>query len=92
LSTGIDEVQALFLKSLRVVAHATPKFFSESYRPEHRNVVALHCNPPEFMYNPEMLTHTNEQIENLFEAFSLQLTPVIFCDPPLPSPLLKQCT
>lgn len=92
LSTGIDEVQALFLKSLRVVAEATPKFFSESYRPEHRNVIALHWNPPEFMYNPEMLTYTNQQIEKLFEAFSLQLTPVIFCDPALPWSLLKQYT
>ena len=92
LSTGIDEVQALFLKSLRIVAEATPKFFSESYNPEHRNVIALHWNPPEFMYNPEMLTYTNEQIEKLFEAFSLQLTPVVFCDPALPWPLLKQYT
>lgn len=90
LSTGIDEVQALFLKSLRIVAEATPKFFRESYNPEHRNVIALHWNPPEFMYNPEMLTYTSEQIEQLFGAFSLQLTPVVFCDPALPSPLLKQ--
>jgi hypothetical protein len=92
LSTGIDEVQALFLKSLRVVAEATPKFFSESYRPEHRNLIALHWNPPEFIYNPEMLTYTNQEIEKLFEAFSLQLTPVIFCDPALPWLLLKQYT
>jgi hypothetical protein len=92
LSTGIDEVQALFLKSLRIVADATPKFFSRSYSPEHRNVIALHWNPPEFMYNPEMLAYTNEQIEKLFEAFSLQLAPVIFCDPAVPWPLLQQYT
>lgn len=90
LSTGIDEVQALFLKSLRIVADATPKFFSESYSPEHRNVIALHWNPPEFIYNPEMLAYTNEQIEKLFAAFNLQLTPVVFCDPSVPWPVLKR--
>jgi hypothetical protein len=92
LSTGTDEVQALFLKTLRVVATATPKFFKYSYTPKHRNVIALHWNPPEFMYSPEMLAYTSEQIEKLFEAFSLQLTPIIFCDPALPWPLLKQYT
>jgi hypothetical protein len=90
LGTGIDEVQALFLKSLRIVADATPKFFTHSYSPEHRNIIALHWNPPEFMYNPEMLAYTGEQIEKLFAAFSLQLTPVIFCAPAIPWPLLKQ--
>jgi len=92
LSRGIDEVQALFLKSLRIVAEATPKFFSESYSPEHRNVVALHWNPPEFIYDPEMLIYINDEIEKLFEAFSFQLTPVLFCDPPIPWPLLHQYT
>ena len=51
------------------MAEATPKFFSESYNPEHRNVIALHWNPPEFMYNPEMLIYINQQIEKLFEPF-----------------------
>jgi hypothetical protein len=92
LSTDINDVQALFLKSLRIVVGATPKFFSKSYSPEHRNVIALHWTPPEFIYDPEMLAYTNEQIEKLFDAFSLQLTPVIFCDRALPLPLLKQYT
>jgi hypothetical protein len=92
LSTHINDVQALFLKSLRIVVGATPKFFSKSYGPEHRNVITLRWTPPEFIYDPEMLAYTNEQIEKLFDAFSLQLTPVIFCDPALPLPLLKQYT
>jgi hypothetical protein len=92
LNTGIDQVQALFLKSLRIVAEATPKFFSESYSPDHRNVIALHWNPPEFMYDPEILAYTNQQIEKLFDSFSLQLTPIIFCDPAPPLPLLKKYT
>jgi hypothetical protein len=92
LSTGIDEVQALFLKSLRIVADATPKFFQESYNPEHRNVIALHWNPPEPMYDPDMLAYTGKQVEKLFEAFNLQLTPVVFCDPALPWPLLRRYT
>jgi hypothetical protein len=92
LGGGIDEVQALFPKSLRIVADATPKFFSHSYSAAHRNVIALHWSPPEWAYDPEMLTYTNEQIEKLFEAFSLQLTPILFCDPAIPWPLLKQYT
>jgi hypothetical protein len=92
LATGIEEVQALFLKSLRIVAEATPKFYGHSYNPEHRNVIALHWNPPELVYSPEMLAYTNEQIEKLFDAFSLQLTPVMFCDPEIPWPLIRQYT
>ena len=42
LSPDINDVQALFLKSLRIVAVATPKFFSKSYTPECRNIIALH--------------------------------------------------
>jgi hypothetical protein len=90
LTTGINEVQALFLKSLRIVADATPKFYSKSYSPQHRNIIALHWNPPEFMYDPEMLTYTGTEMQKLFAAFSLQLTPVIFCDPPIPASLLRQ--
>ena len=92
LSTSINELQALFLKSMRVIVEATPKFYSTSYNPGHRNVIALHWNPPEPMFDPEMLTHTSERIEKLFRAFTLQLTPVIFCAPDLPWALIRQYT
>lgn len=92
LSTDISEVQALFLKALRIVADATPKFFSKTYSPAHRNVIALHWNPPNLAYDPEMLAYMNRQIEKLFEAFDLQLTPVLFCGQAVKVPTLGQYT
>ena len=90
LSPEISEIQSLFLKAIKPIVGALPKFFGDSYLPDVVNVIALRWEPPDIVYSPEMLAYTQEKIEKLFEEFNLQLRPVIFCDPEIPWDLLKQ--
>ena len=76
---NLSEMQALFLKSLRVIAGAQPKFFNkETLDPNGVNVIALRWEHPEVFYNPDIVEQTEKRIEQLYADFSLQLKVVIF--------------
>jgi hypothetical protein len=86
-----SEVQGLFLKALSPIADSTWKFFGRtSFDPEAVNVVALRWEPPQILYDAEVIPYTQEKLESLFAAFDLRLKIFIFVEPPALLPLLKK--
>ena len=76
---SLPEMQALFLKALRVIALAQPKFFSkDTLDPNSTNVIALRWEHPDVFYNPHIVEQTERRIEQLYADFGLQLKVVIF--------------
>jgi hypothetical protein len=75
-----NELQALFLKAIRIVVSAQPKFFSKETLATDAvvNVIALRWESPEVFFNPQMLEWTETRIERLYADFDLQLKVVIF--------------
>ena len=74
------EIQALFLKAIRIVVSAQPKFFSKETLATDAvvNVIALRWESPEVFFDPQMLEWTETRIERLYADFDLQLKVVIF--------------
>jgi hypothetical protein len=74
------ELQALFLKTIRTVVSAQPKFFTkQTLAPDEVvNVIALRWESPEIFFDPQMLEWTETRIEQLYSDFNLQLKVVIF--------------
>ena len=74
------EIQALFLKAIRTVVSAQPKFFTkQTLAPDEVvNVIALRWESPEIFFDPQMLEWTETRIEQLYSDFGLQLKVVIF--------------
>ncbi|HLJ88544.1 MAG TPA: hypothetical protein VKZ53_17115 [Candidatus Angelobacter sp.] len=79
LKFNISELQRLFLKVIRVIVSAQPKFFSkETLDPESVNVIALRWESPDIFYHPQTIELTQNRIERLYGDFNLQITVVIF--------------
>lgn len=79
LEFNISELQGLFLKAIRVIVSAQPKFFAkETLDPEAVNVIALRWEAPDILYDPQVIELTQSRIEQLYADFDLQLTVVIF--------------
>jgi hypothetical protein len=79
LDFNLSEMQALFLKALRVVTGAQTKFFSkETLNPNVVNVIAMRWGHPEIFYDPNVIEQTEKRIEQLYADFDLPLKVIIF--------------
>jgi len=82
--------QALFLKALRVIAEATPKFFSKGVEKVPLNVIIVHWEPPDFLVDEGVPEHIEKAIEELFAKFGLDLKVIVFWqEPQVPLKVLK---
>ena len=82
--------QALFLKVLRVIAEATPKFFSKGVEKVPLNVILVHWEPPDFLVDEGVPEHIEKAIEELFAKFGLDLKVIVFWqEPQVPLKVLK---
>jgi hypothetical protein len=86
----LSDFQDFFVKVLRVVAAATPKFFGSAASQQVKNVIFLNWEPPDLFVNAEFPERTQEKINQLFADFSLELELIISFRPPeLPLSVLK---
>jgi len=82
--------QALFLKALRVIAEATPKFFGKGVEKVPLNVIVLQWESPDFMVDEGVPEHIQQAIEELFAKFALDLKVFVFWqEPQVPLKVLK---
>jgi hypothetical protein len=82
--------QALFLKALRAIAEATPKFFSKGVQKVSLNVIIVHWEPPDFLVDEGVPEHIEKAIEELFVKFGLDLQVILFWqEPQVPLKILK---
>lgn len=82
--------QALFLKALRVIAEATPKFFSKGVEKVPLNIIIVHWEPPDFLVDEGVAEHIEKSIEELFAKFGLDLKVIVFWqEPQVPLKVLK---
>ena len=82
--------QALFLKALRVIAEATPKFFSKGVEKAPINVMVLDWEPPDFLVDEGVPEQIEKAVEELFAKFGLDLKILIFWqEPEVPLKVLK---
>jgi len=82
--------QALFLKALRVIAEATPKFFSKGVEKDPINIIVVYWEPPDFLVDEEVPEHIEKPIEELFAKFGLDLKIlVLWQEPQVPLKVLK---
>ena len=78
-AANLSETQRLLLKVLRVVAEAQTKFFSiDTQEDAADNLLALCWEPPHPLFDGAMLEQVQQQIEQFFSVFELQLRLVIF--------------
>lgn len=77
---NVPEFQNLFIKSLRTVADATPKFFGRQADPEAENVIAIRWTAPNGFYSDRVPVDVVAAIANSFSAVGLQLAVFIFGD------------
>ncbi len=90
LKFNLGEFQALFLKALRVIAVATPKFFSKGVDRVPHNVIALHWEVPDAIVDSELPDIISKEVEALLSNFSLQLKIVMFWqEPEVPLKVLR---
>lgn len=90
LQFDVAGFQALFLKALRVIADATPKFFSKSVEKVPLNVIVVDWEPPDFMVDEGVSEHIEKAIEELFAKFGLELKVYVFWqEPQVPLKVLK---
>lgn len=79
LEFDVSELQGFFLKAIRTIVSAQPKFFAkETLDPDAVDVIALRWESPEVFYDPSMLEWTESRIEQPYGDFDLQLKVVIF--------------
>lgn len=82
--------QSLFLKALRVIADATPKFFSKGVENVPLNVIVIDWEPPDFMVDEGVPEQIEKAIEELFAKFGLELRVFVFWqEPQVPLKVLK---
>lgn len=82
--------QSLFLKALRVIAEATPKFFGKGVGKVPLNVIVLQWEPPDFMVDEGVPEHLQQAIEELFAKFGMDLKVFVFWqEPQVPLKVLK---
>jgi hypothetical protein len=90
LQFNLGEFQALFLKAFRVIADATPKFFSKNVDRVPHNVIALRWEVPDAIVDSELPDIVSKEVEALLSNFSLQLKIVMFWqEPEVPLKVLK---
>lgn len=77
---NITEFHNLFIKALRPVADATPKFFGRQSDPEAENVIAIRWTPPNGFYHDRAPADVAAAIADAFSAVGLQLAVFIFGD------------
>jgi hypothetical protein len=77
LEFDLPELQSFFVKALRVVAEATPKFFGPAGGEDAKNVLFLNWEPPDILVSPQWAEYTQKKIEQLFADFSLDLKLII---------------
>ncbi len=89
-----SELQALFLKAIRIVVEAQAKFFGkETSEPGSLNVFALRWETPEPFYDPRFIEEVQSRIEQLYASFDLPLRIIIFAGhggPDVPVELLRR--
>ena len=88
-----SELQALFLKSIRVVAEAQRKSFGRGTSdPDVLNVFAIRWESPEVLFDPGLMREVETRIGDLYSAFGLRLKVVLFpgSGPEMPWELLNR--
>jgi hypothetical protein len=78
------DYQQFFLKVLRVVANATPKFFSRNSLPYAKRLLVLRWETASPMIDLSYIGHTKRTIEGLFSQVGLQLEIMILFKDTLP--------
>jgi hypothetical protein len=79
-----NDFQGFFLKVLRVVAEATPKFFARSAESFDNNLVAMRWETPSPIIDPTYVERSKTLVETLFKNIGLSLHLEIFYgNPPL---------
>jgi len=90
LQFDVAGFQALFLKALRVIAEATPKFFSKGVEKVPLNIIVVHWEPPDPLVDEGVPEHIEKPIEALFSTFGLELKVIVFWqEPQVPLKVLK---
>jgi len=90
LQFNVGEFQALFLKALRVIAAATPKFFSKGVDRVPHNVIALYWEVPDPFVDSDVPDIIGREVETLLSKFDIQLKVVMFWqEPQVPLSVLK---
>jgi hypothetical protein len=90
LQFDVAGFQALFLKALRVISEATPKFFSKAVEKVSLNVIVIHWETPDPLVDSEVPEQIEKPIEALFSNFGLELKVVIFWqEPQVPLQVLR---
>jgi hypothetical protein len=90
LEFDLPEFQDFFVKALRVVADATPKFFGSAGGEGAKNVLFLNWEPPDILVSPQSAEYIQEKIKQLFADFNLDLELIIsFQAPEVPVSVLR---
>jgi hypothetical protein len=86
----VTEGQRLFVKVLRASVTALSQLIADDFHRAHLSVIALRWEPPVPIYDPTMISRTEQKLEALFQDFGFRVKPVIFLDPRIPLDLIKQ--
>ena len=71
--------QGLFLKAIRVVVNAQTKFFGqETFEKDGLNLIALGWEPPNKLWDAQMVGEFETRITQLYAIFGLDLKVIIF--------------
>ena len=90
LQFNLGEFQALFLKALRVISAATPKFFSKGVDRVPHNVIALYWEVPDPFVDSDVPDIIGKEIGALLSNFGIQLKIVMFWqEPQVPLSVLR---
>lgn len=90
LKFELPEFQNFFVKTLRVVADATPKFFESAGGEDAKNVLFLNWESPDILVSSQCAEYAQKKIEQLFADFNLDLKLIIsFKAPEVPVSVLR---
>jgi hypothetical protein len=84
LEFDLSDYRQFFLKVLRIVAQATPKFFSRNSTPYEHRLLTLRWETARAMIDLSYIGNTKRIIEGLFSQVGLQLEVMIFFKDTLP--------
>jgi hypothetical protein len=83
LDFDLDGFQRFFVKALRAVVDATPKFFGHAAEKDTSNLLVLQWEPPDVFVAEEPVRLVERRISRLFSNVGLNLKLMVFYDQPL---------
>lgn len=78
LEFDLPELQRLFVKAMRTVADATPKFFGRQSDTGAENLIAMEWQAPKLFFDDAAPLAVSQAIESAFSAVGLHLKVLIF--------------